>query len=94
MANIFAFFICVQFIANCIVVNVGRTKEKMLQTYRDDEHMPKWADVIFYTTCVLVLVGAGHFILGAMTLISACCDCSYRQEVENEGKLSSDSNGQ
>lgn len=59
-------------------------RQKIIQSYRSGEHLPKWIDVVCYGFMILILAAFGHFVLAGFWLVAAGTDLGFRMLASEE----------
>ncbi len=78
--NILKFVSCLSAITyvSALVQRKNDSMKKLLQTYRDGRHLPRWADTVCYWAIVLPLAAQEHFVLASCWVLTAGIDLYLR----------------
>lgn len=79
LANIFAFATGVLVVLMTIQALSGVNQDRLLQTYVNGEHLPRWFDMLVYTICIIASASAAHFWVASGVCIIGSIDLYFRE---------------
>ena len=65
-------------------VTSNKEKQKILKTYRDGEHLPKWLDLLSYCFVAGAFAALSHYWLAACWMLICGVDFNMRDAARNQ----------
>lgn len=80
--NIFVFLTWVTVVAIIMNMLLKESNEMVLQSYRDNKHLPLWMDNILYAAKIIILVINGWMFFGVLWLFIWSVDVAHREQAK------------
>jgi len=78
--NLASFITWATFIVYPIVALSKNPGQELLDSYRNGEHLPAWADRVLYSAIIYPLAAFGHYWMAVAWIIIWACDAKLRNE--------------